>query len=148
MRRPPGARGARLAEHCPGPEDVKRSCTRSYWLFCVRASLLGGWIEEWSGSSEVVGAAAGPGRLRGVGGVRVTASCARIWLAVPWCTEVYGPMLVLVVVVGEELLAERADGGKAAEPGGEDPGVLQGLKLGLAVGVVVGHVRVGAAAGD
>ncbi len=46
-------------------------------------------------------------------------------------------VVVLVVVVGEELRAERAGVGEAAEPAGEGWGVLEGLELRLAVGVVV-----------
>ena len=55
---------------------------------------------------------------------------------------------VLVVVVVEELLPERAGIGQRAEPLGEDRGVLRRLERGLAVGVVVADVRTRVGAGD
>ena len=49
-------------------------------------------------------------------------------------------VLVLVVVPAEELLTESACIGQATEACGEVGAVLQGLELGLAKRVVVGHV--------
>jgi len=57
-------------------------------------------------------------------------------------------MAVLVVVVGEELLAEHAGVGQGPEGGRQRGGVLQGLERGFAIGVVVGHVRAAVAARD
>jgi len=55
---------------------------------------------------------------------------------------------VLVVVVGEERLAERSGVGQGPEAAGEGRAVLQRLELGFAERVVVGHVRPAVAAGD
>jgi hypothetical protein len=49
-------------------------------------------------------------------------------------------VLMLVVLPGEELLTEGACIGQATEARGEVSSVLQGLELGLAERVVVGHV--------
>jgi len=55
---------------------------------------------------------------------------------------------VLVVVVVEERGAEAASVLDGAEPVGEGRAVLEGLELGFAVGVVVGHMRSAVRAGD
>lgn len=54
---------------------------------------------------------------------------------------------VFVVVVAEEPLAERARVGQRTETPGEDGRVLEGLEVGLAVRVVVGHPGPGVGAG-
>jgi hypothetical protein len=56
-------------------------------------------------------------------------------------------MAMLVVVVGEELIAEGPGILDRAEAGGERRAVLEGLERSLGIGVVVAHVgsRVGAA---
>ena len=57
-------------------------------------------------------------------------------------------MAVLVVVVGEEQVAECACVLQGGEGAGEDGAVLEGLERGLGERVVVGDVRAGMAAGD
>ena len=57
-------------------------------------------------------------------------------------------MAVLVVVVGEEQVAECACVVQGGERAGEDGAVLEGLECRLGEWVVVGDVRAGMAAGD
>ena len=57
-------------------------------------------------------------------------------------------VLMLVVVPGEELMTESACVGQATEARREVGSVLQGLELGLAERVVVGHVRAAVTLGD
>ena len=65
-----------------------------------------------------------------------------------WGVQRDAAVAVLVVVEGEELLAERAGIGQAAEVAGEGRAVLQRLELSFAEGVVVTDVRAAVAAGD
>ena len=82
------------------------------------------------------------------GGLTVGADLGRgVEMDRGWGVHADPGVAVLVVVVGEELLGERAGVGQGPEAVGEDRGVLQGLERRLAVGVVVGHVRSGVGAG-
>ena len=57
-------------------------------------------------------------------------------------------MAVLIVVIGEEGIAEFACFFQGCEAARKDGAVLEGLECRLRIGVVVGHVRAGMAAGD
>ena len=65
-----------------------------------------------------------------------------------WCVESDAGLAVGVVVVVEELDAERSGIGDRAEPVGERRTVFEGLELGFGVQVVVGDVRARMRAGD
>ena len=65
-----------------------------------------------------------------------------------WRVEPDPGMAVLVVVVGEEQVAECACVVQGGEGAGEDGAVLEGLECRLGEWVVVGDVRPGMAEGD
>ena len=92
------------------------------------------------------GAVAEPGRVGGVGGVEGLGPlgadlCGRAVVDRGRRVLADARVAVVVVVVGEERLAERPGVGDGAEALGEARAVLERLELRLAVGVVVAHVR-------
>ena len=93
------------------------------------------------------------GGVGGVGGVEGGGSCGAdlgggAVVDRCWGVQADAGVAVDVVVVIEEHGAERAGVLDRAEPAGERRAVLERLELGLAVGVVVGHVRAAVGAGD